>query len=60
MVGKVIVQVPAAALALTVVVPDVLPLNITLPAVDPTVPRVTAPPLIVALALPETVLPVAA
>jgi hypothetical protein len=59
-VGKVIVQVPAAAADFTVTAPEVLPEKIVLPAVVPATPSVKAPPLMVALALPDTVVPVEA
>ena len=57
-VGKVMVHVPAAAADLTVTAPEVLPENTVLPAVVPATPSVRAPPLMVALALPDTVVPV--
>jgi len=57
-VGKVIDHVPAAAAVLTVTVPDVPPDKSKLPAVVPAVPRVNAPPLMVRLAFPDTVVPV--
>jgi hypothetical protein len=54
------VHVPAAAADFTVTAPEVLPDNSKLPAAVPATPSVKAPLVIVALALPETVVPVEA
>jgi hypothetical protein len=59
-VGSVMVHVPAAAADLTVTAPEVDPDKSKLPAAVPATPSVNAPELIVALALPDTAVPVAA
>lgn len=59
-VGRVMVHVPAAAADLTVTAPEVEPDKSKLPAAVPATPSVNAPLLMVALALPDTVVPVAA